>query len=441
MGPEDTQQRILELDILCILGSKGVTEIGALYKVSPSKFILVFRSNSSRKKLLNTEICSRFGDLDIQLDFHKRISPLRNGKEPTFVTIYLPEFISDQAVKLTFSNFADVVSVFKGRHKFNKNIRNGKRHIKMFQAEGNPVMLPRKITFHGNITRDALFVEKVVMCNRCRTHHMLGKNCPVVTPTPEDLDMSTSDQCTTPQESMSPEQSEPSVDISPSEDSRQDSSPLVEGSDGGASLSENSSLDRNSVTPSEVGADGGSDLRSISRPEVSSEVTPSLPSPKNFPVTQKTQIVRELASSRELGTNLLSKGNKITVKSTKHESPEPTVCNRKTYRLLIHFPYDSINIRSHIDNGNTSILNHILVHLDDDKKSYVLNILEAADETLKRRHRGTETYLLCIKYYPRVYTKENPNKPKPSPKQFDDYLYQYAELAWPDAINKIRALK
>ena len=66
---------------------------------------------------------------------------------------------------------------------------------------------------------------------------------------------------------------------------------------------------------------------------------------------------------------------------------------------MIHFPYEPINIISHIDNGNTSIFDHILVHLDDDKKSYVLNILEAADETLKRRHRGTETYLLCIKYY------------------------------------------
>ena len=35
--PEETQQRILESDILRILESEGVTEIGALYKVSPSK--------------------------------------------------------------------------------------------------------------------------------------------------------------------------------------------------------------------------------------------------------------------------------------------------------------------------------------------------------------------------------------------------------------------
>ena len=169
VGPEDTQQRILESDILRILQSKGVTEIGALYKVSPSKFVLVFGSKASKEKLLNTEICSRFGDLDIQLDFHKRISPLRNGKEPTLVTIYLPEFISDQAVKLAFSDFGDVVSVFKGKHKFNKNIRNGKRHVEIFPAEGNPEMLPGKIIFCGNITTDVLFAEKAVMCYRFRT--------------------------------------------------------------------------------------------------------------------------------------------------------------------------------------------------------------------------------------------------------------------------------
>ena len=93
-----------------------------------------------------------------------------------------------------------------------------------------------------------------------------------------------------------------SVEISRSENSRQDSSPLVEETDGGATSSENSALDLDSETPSEVGADGGSDLRSISRLEVPSEVTPTLPSPKNLPVTQKTQIDPELASSRNKPT-------------------------------------------------------------------------------------------------------------------------------------------
>ena len=41
---EETQKKILESDIFRILKSEGVTEIGALYKVSPSKFVLVFGS-------------------------------------------------------------------------------------------------------------------------------------------------------------------------------------------------------------------------------------------------------------------------------------------------------------------------------------------------------------------------------------------------------------
>ena len=83
--------------------------------------------------------------------FRKRIGPLRNGRESIFVTILLPEFISDQAVRFAFSNFREVVSVFKGRHKFNRSIRNGERHVRIFPAGGDPVILPRKISLHGNI--------------------------------------------------------------------------------------------------------------------------------------------------------------------------------------------------------------------------------------------------------------------------------------------------
>ena len=100
-------------------------------KVSPSKFVLVFRSKAAKEKLENKEIQCRFGDSELCLNFHKRVGPLRNRREPIFVTILLPEFISDQTVRLAFSNFGDVVSVFKGRHKFNTDIRNGKRHVKI----------------------------------------------------------------------------------------------------------------------------------------------------------------------------------------------------------------------------------------------------------------------------------------------------------------------
>ena len=68
---EETQRKILESDIFRILESEGVTEIDALYKVSPSKFVLVFGSKAAKEKLEGTEIQCRFGDTDICLNFHK----------------------------------------------------------------------------------------------------------------------------------------------------------------------------------------------------------------------------------------------------------------------------------------------------------------------------------------------------------------------------------
>ena len=120
------------------------------------------------------------------------------------MTIILPEFISDQAVRLAFSNSDDVVSVFKGRHKFNTDIRNGKRHVKIFPEGEDPAILPRKITFHGRIQRDVLFAEKVVLCCRCKTRQMLGENCPVVTATTKDSSMSLAEQSDIPGESTAP---------------------------------------------------------------------------------------------------------------------------------------------------------------------------------------------------------------------------------------------
>ena len=119
---EETQRKILESDIFCILESERVTEIGALYKISPSKFVLVFGSKTRKVKLQGTEIQCRFDDSEICLNFRKRVGPLRNGIKPIFVTILLPVFISDQVVRLAFSNFREVVSVFKGRHEFNRKI-------------------------------------------------------------------------------------------------------------------------------------------------------------------------------------------------------------------------------------------------------------------------------------------------------------------------------
>ena len=175
MCSEGTQKKILESDLFRILESEGVTEIGALYKVSPSKFVLVFGSKTAKEKLARTEIQCRFSESEVILNFRKRVGPPRNGKERIFVTINLPEYISDQAVRLAFSHFGEVVSVFKGRNNFNRKIKNGKRHVKIFPAGRDPAILLWKITFHGGIRRDVLFAEKVVLCYSCKTRHMLAR--------------------------------------------------------------------------------------------------------------------------------------------------------------------------------------------------------------------------------------------------------------------------
>ena len=71
-------------------------------------------------------------------------------------------------------------------------IRNGKRHVRIFPAEGDPAILPGKISFQGGVSRDVLFAEKVVLCYRCKTRHMLGGDCSVASPTLEGSDMSCS---------------------------------------------------------------------------------------------------------------------------------------------------------------------------------------------------------------------------------------------------------
>ena len=47
----------------------------------------------------------------IIMEHHHHHDPLRNGREPVFVTILLPEFIIHQAVRLAFSSFGDRVCI------------------------------------------------------------------------------------------------------------------------------------------------------------------------------------------------------------------------------------------------------------------------------------------------------------------------------------------
>ena len=72
------------------------------------------------------------------------------------------------------------MSVLKGRHEFNRKIRNGKRNIIIFPAGGDPMLLPRTISFQ------VVSKSKRWFWARYKTQHMLGESCPEVTPTPED---------------------------------------------------------------------------------------------------------------------------------------------------------------------------------------------------------------------------------------------------------------
>ena len=152
------------------------------------------------------------------------------------------------------------MSALKGRHKFNKKIRNSKRHIRVFSAGGDPAILPRKIVFHGGIRRDVLFAEKVVLWYRCKSRNMLGENCPVASPTPEGSVMSCTEQSGTPQDSMTPEKPDPSVENQLSVESRHESSSTKERTDG-----KNSSMD-------ETGNDSDSGSTSKSSDEDDSEL-------------------------------------------------------------------------------------------------------------------------------------------------------------------------
>ena len=74
------------------------------------------------------------------------------------------------------------MSVFKSRHKFNRSIKNGERHVRIFPAGGEPAILPRKISFHDNIQRDVLFAEKWCCATGARLVTCLARIVPLSHP-------------------------------------------------------------------------------------------------------------------------------------------------------------------------------------------------------------------------------------------------------------------
>ena len=57
----------------------------------------------------------------------------QNGKDLSEMEGAYPRYYKSARA---FSNFGEVVSVPKGRHKFNRKLRNGKRHVRIFPAGG-----------------------------------------------------------------------------------------------------------------------------------------------------------------------------------------------------------------------------------------------------------------------------------------------------------------
>ena len=205
------------------------------------------------------------------------------------MTILLPEFISDQAVKLALSNFGKVVSIFKGRHKFDRSIRNGKRHGRIFPAVVDPAILPRKISFHGNILRDVLFAEKVVLCCRYKTRHIFGEKCPVITPTQKDSSMSFTERSATPSRNPSPRQLDHSVEIVLFVEYLQQPSALMKDVVRGDRSGDVSDSDSDSELASGSCSDSDSHNESNPGSEHSSEKFPSQPSKETSSEIPKDQ--------------------------------------------------------------------------------------------------------------------------------------------------------
>ena len=200
---------IREEEIYRILESNEVTDVEALYKTSKGTFILIFGSEDSASKCRSAELSATSGEIRVTLLFGER------QRAPTFVTIFCPEYISCRAVELAFANFGEVQRVFYGTHTFNRNLRNGKRHVRIFPTGGDPRVLPRRITFLDGISRDVLYKEKIVDCYRCDTRHALGEGCPEVAGSQPNV---------APHEQRSPS---PNPTTTPSKDTATDGAPTV----------------------------------------------------------------------------------------------------------------------------------------------------------------------------------------------------------------------
>ena len=151
---------------------------------------------------------------------------------------------------------------------------------------------------------------------------MLGGNCPVVTPTTKDSNMSLAEQSHIPGESTAPMQPESSVETKLSAESQQTPPTQGEARKKGSSVDDGFIFDSDSGSSSESGDESESKMESSAGPVVPSESSPDLPSRENLSVVQKAQVNQKQdsqkpgAASEGPETDPPSKGNQVKKKAT-----------------------------------------------------------------------------------------------------------------------------
>ena len=165
----------------------------------------------------------------------------------------------------------------------------GKDMLESFPREDIQRYCQGKISFHGNIQRDALFAEQIVLRYSCKTCHFLCGNCFVITPTQKDSSMFFTEQSATPSWNPSPRQLDHSAEILPFIESSQESSTPTSDKVRVDSSGEVPHSDSDSKSDSESCYDFDSHNESNSWLEHFSEKLPSQPSKETSSEIPKDQ--------------------------------------------------------------------------------------------------------------------------------------------------------
>ena len=266
-----------------------------------------------------------------------------------------------------------------------------------------------------------------MLCYRCKTRHTLGENCPVVTPTREDSDMSLTEQSAA--ERSAPVQPESSMETQHSTESRQTSSSIQEEAEEGDSSAEDGSgsgSDSGSASESDDGDGPASEPEA--GPGTSLENSSELPSRENLSAAMGAR-GNQGQDSQELRTVSPSKENK----------PENKLKPKKPLNSMWNFPFDPIFRRWYRD-----VHNIFRITIEDlDLKGDQINLKQlvdllsiAADILNYSPSNKNEFDEILNKEYNR-YFDDAPIDKRPTIEKFDNYLYHWAKKIWPRALDII----